>query len=647
MALGEIMSLIVLLVAASFPLAQGCSVWRVFNGEAANVLRYTYAISLQVQQSQSDQFLHRCGGTLIARNLVLTAAHCVWLDSVGGETDFRESDTYQGNLSKPLYAAVAPSCRHEEGWERLSVVRYYIPPTYWGVEPTKRGQDIAVLVLERDVREDMYPVIMQIKKQPQNRTNSDEVVIIGWGAQNEQETQNQKMYAENMPHLKSSNFQLIECDNETLISMGRSESSRIDFDKSMLCAVSDKTDAADICPGDSGGPLLELHPHDPNQDIQIAVSMWAPNLSCSGASRKPSVFTKVGPWVEAIQRIITRESGAAYKSARTLGLEDPLMLPDFEHIQLQPVFLPADIFVQNLFAFQGNETSTDESNYDNQNSSVTNQQGSLYQDTVLQNTSVLNLSTPTYSINWYEEFSSNNLYEANQTSVASDNTQYEQTELTEFRTRQYQLENKDSQFSTLFQYSKYQNDAEMSVSGCNNSYLDNQDEDNLYEPEPENESLKSENVSQQYENQGNLYQIFDDYYNRENISQLNVHNQNEQNIYDFIQTSVIAQQLIQQQINQEQAYFYEQNENQQNDVILSSVIARQQLKQKGVDNNETQQIYQQYDGEENQDKNKNNNKKDQEDASQTSVIAQSQFKQYNGAVGRWFDQNGIRQQNGP
>eukprot|EP01025_Chloroclados_australasicus_P001094 TRINITY_DN10330_c1_g1_i1.p1 TRINITY_DN10330_c1_g1~~TRINITY_DN10330_c1_g1_i1.p1 ORF type:complete len:468 (+),score=29.90 TRINITY_DN10330_c1_g1_i1:107-1510(+) len=331
--------------------AQDCSLSRIYNGNWSNIWRFTYAVSLQIPR-EDNLFLHRCGGTLIERNLVLTAAHCIWLDTSGGETDFREQNICQGNISKPLYAAIAPDCRHEEGWERIRVVRYYYPPSFTGEQPTKYGQDIAILVLEKDIREDMFPVIMQI-----DNVNKDNIQVgqgattIGWGAQHEYETVNQQQYAENMVQLKSAEFQIIECNEETLISMNRDTESMDDFDQSMLCAVS-STSNQDICPGDSGGPLLIVHPHDPSEDIQIAVSMWAPNLSCNGGVRRPSVFTKVGPWIESIRRIIEKENGRGFKS---IAVEDdtPYMLPDFELNQLEPVFLPSDVLLQGTIESQG------------------------------------------------------------------------------------------------------------------------------------------------------------------------------------------------------------------------------------------------------------------------------------------------------
>lgn len=46
------------------------------GGSEADPGRYPYAASLQRTQSHS----HFCGGTLIAKDLVLTAAHCVHPD---------------------------------------------------------------------------------------------------------------------------------------------------------------------------------------------------------------------------------------------------------------------------------------------------------------------------------------------------------------------------------------------------------------------------------------------------------------------------------------------------------------------------------------------------------------------------------------
>eukprot|EP01026_Neomeris_dumetosa_P044033 TRINITY_DN369_c0_g1_i5.p1 TRINITY_DN369_c0_g1~~TRINITY_DN369_c0_g1_i5.p1 ORF type:complete len:566 (+),score=70.14 TRINITY_DN369_c0_g1_i5:120-1700(+) len=317
----------------------------IFNGDEANIWRFTYAVSLQVPKiDNSNQFVHRSGATLIARNLILTAAHCVWLDQIGGDTDFREIDSYQGNISKPLYAAIAPDCRHEQGWERIRVVRFYFPPSYWGVKPTERGQDIAVLVLERGVREDMYPVIMNLDE-IEIKENMD-VLTIGWGAQYEYETIDQQEYASHLAPLKSADFEIIECEDEILSQMGREQDSLTDFKQSMLCAISAEVDKdQNICPGDSGGPLLSLHPSDPSKDVQIAVSMWAPNLACTGSSKKPSVFTKVSPWIESIKQIMKTEDGGQYKFVQ-LQDEVPYMVPDFEQIKMQAVFLPSNMLYQ-------------------------------------------------------------------------------------------------------------------------------------------------------------------------------------------------------------------------------------------------------------------------------------------------------------
>ena len=68
---------LVLLTAPSATDAQAIAA-KVIGGTPTKDGRYSYAqISLQKPRYQGDRQAHQCGGSLVARDIILTAAHCI------------------------------------------------------------------------------------------------------------------------------------------------------------------------------------------------------------------------------------------------------------------------------------------------------------------------------------------------------------------------------------------------------------------------------------------------------------------------------------------------------------------------------------------------------------------------------------------
>eukprot|EP01026_Neomeris_dumetosa_P071309 TRINITY_DN71948_c0_g2_i1.p1 TRINITY_DN71948_c0_g2~~TRINITY_DN71948_c0_g2_i1.p1 ORF type:complete len:600 (-),score=91.55 TRINITY_DN71948_c0_g2_i1:815-2614(-) len=83
----------------------------------SNPERWPYLVSIQLLRA-SGCFYHHCAGTLIAPDVVLTAAACLTSVIPGIQ------DRDEAHLVTSVYASRAPSCRHQ-GSERRSKIIYY------------------------------------------------------------------------------------------------------------------------------------------------------------------------------------------------------------------------------------------------------------------------------------------------------------------------------------------------------------------------------------------------------------------------------------------------------------------------------------------------------------------------------------------
>ena len=125
---------------------------RVINGEEAIDGRYSYAVSIQ----DSIGGRHFCGGSLIAPNIVLSAAHCmqseIEVKVVIGRHDLR--DTTDG--------------------EEI-IVKEQIPHPAYNASTT--DNDYMIMILESDTTED----VDFIKIHPDYIAGEQSVTTMGWG----------------------------------------------------------------------------------------------------------------------------------------------------------------------------------------------------------------------------------------------------------------------------------------------------------------------------------------------------------------------------------------------------------------------------------------------------------------------------------
>ncbi|XP_055908440.1 trypsin-1 [Eupeodes corollae] len=229
---------------------------RIVGGKPTGVNQYPWMARIVY-----DGKFH-CGGSLLTKDYVITAAHCVKkLRRSKIRVIFGDHDQHITTESKAIQRAVTTIVKH----------RSFDPDTY--------NNDIALLRLRKPIvfSKIMKPICLpRLNYDPAGRTGT----VVGWGRTSEGGELPAIVNQVKVPILT-----ITECRNQ------RYKSSRIT--SSMLCAGKSKMDS---CQGDSGGPLLLS-----NGVKYYIVGIVSWGVGC-GRDGYPGVYTRVSkfiPWIKA------------------------------------------------------------------------------------------------------------------------------------------------------------------------------------------------------------------------------------------------------------------------------------------------------------------------------------------------------------
>ncbi|KAH8299564.1 hypothetical protein KR044_003017 [Drosophila immigrans] len=220
---------------------------RIVGGETTNIREYPHQVSMRYRGN------HRCGGSILNSNVIVSAAHCVnTLTSVANLTIFIGIN----NIFFP------------EGQE-LPVRKFIIHENY---RTLNNDYDVALLFLDGDIKynEAAQPIALATER-PENDTV---VTVTGWGTT----TEGGYLAAE----LQKVNVNVV--DNSACKS-----AYPIMLTSRMLCGGV-TGGGKDACQGDSGGPLIF-------NNTLLGIVSWG-----SGCARptKPGVYAAVPqlrPWI--------------------------------------------------------------------------------------------------------------------------------------------------------------------------------------------------------------------------------------------------------------------------------------------------------------------------------------------------------------
>ncbi|CAH1173515.1 unnamed protein product [Phaedon cochleariae] len=255
---------------------------KIIGGIAVDPGDYPWMALLEYSSNNGRRF--GCGGTLINRRYVLTAAHCVdrrVLQSrrmqlyrvLLGEYDTR-------NVTDCIYTPSGANCAD--------------PPIYFGIESVFQHErfdnvngveDIALIRLNSDVTFTDYIKPICLPTGDFNIKLNDSLTVVGWGRTSSTDRPSPVLMKARLPHVPKS-----ACDRYGSTALSSAQ----------LCAG--LGNGVDTCTGDSGGPMMVERVRDFELvAYQVGVVSYG-YATGDGCGNAPSVNTYVPHYVDWIRR---------------------------------------------------------------------------------------------------------------------------------------------------------------------------------------------------------------------------------------------------------------------------------------------------------------------------------------------------------
>lgn len=265
-----------------------CDEGRVMGGCVTAIGTFPWQVSLFGAGSQFSRVeSHFCGGTVVAENWVLTAAHCV--------EDLLPTDPSS-------IAVFFGSTSLEEGGQVVDVRTVYAHPEYRGVG----SDDIALLELSNPIV--VQPVALATAATARSlEAEGSQAVVIGWG--------NVPMMRDFSGTVGGKGGETVVQTREVFESSALLLGAQVPLVDNDFCDEGDDPEAicagfrdarVDACAGDSGGPL---HVRGPNGYVQVGIVSGG--TLCVDDGERFSTYTRVSAYEEWIRATMAGETEVA------------------------------------------------------------------------------------------------------------------------------------------------------------------------------------------------------------------------------------------------------------------------------------------------------------------------------------------------
>lgn len=266
---------------------------RIVGGTIAGGRRYPYIVSLlNVFPAPGGlRAFHVCGGSLIAPDVVLSAAHCV--------------------TSKLQYAQLGKYHKHANHNKPHTVETMKIVKVVMHPEWNDRAFMYDLVLLKLETKTQRMNNVLKIQTQD-DMIDGEPVQVMGWG-----KTRAGGRMSSLLRHVTVNIMSNQKCMSD-MYGYGSV------IKEMMMCA---NNGPADACQGDSGGPMVRQDPNDlenPDKDIQVGIVSWG--FGCSFA-RYPGVYARIQfDWIqETVCRPETGMSPDSCAGPNLLYANDPMV----------------------------------------------------------------------------------------------------------------------------------------------------------------------------------------------------------------------------------------------------------------------------------------------------------------------------------
>ncbi len=244
-------------------LPEGAYQPEVVGGHIAKPGRWPFMVSLVDKQTPTNRDAHSCGGSLVSKRDVLTAAHCAFPDDAGN---------LQVLIGTQDFAS---------GGRRVNVTRVTQHPSYG---TAGADSDVSVLRLAEDVT-DIEPValVTTVAQEDQYAPVDGMSYGMGWGETEVKPHAPRRLHDVKVPIVDRDVCNAPDAYNG-------------DIDSTMICAGYPQG-GKDTCQGDSGGPLVV---RDAGQKwrLQVGVVSWGWGCAEPNYYGVYSRLATLGAWVK-------------------------------------------------------------------------------------------------------------------------------------------------------------------------------------------------------------------------------------------------------------------------------------------------------------------------------------------------------------
>lgn len=264
----------------------------IFGGSATNSTLVPWHVSIfsDTMDAISHTFSHICGGTIISRKIIISAAHCFWsikLDRILNETHFQVGigkyyRDYMAIESLPV--------------QFLNVSKIHVEPSYRDYA-SRYSVDIALVIVAKSIVFNGYvmPICVDLNVDYNDKLVSPGLMgsVAGWGVANSAGNFSSVLKVIRMPAIS-----LEQCSNES----NPEFLPYITNDK--FCAG--YTDGRSVCEGDSGGGLVFARKYN---DVEVnylrgivSIGPAAKQMSC--VNKKYTTFTNIHYYQDLIKNYL-------------------------------------------------------------------------------------------------------------------------------------------------------------------------------------------------------------------------------------------------------------------------------------------------------------------------------------------------------